>query len=109
MFEPVRAMVRKEFIQALRDPRMRAVLLVVPVVQVLVFGYAVTTDVRDVRLAVLDRDQSPESRELVSAFLNSGYFDLAATIRSPAELRRAMNTNAARAALVIPENVPSGW
>ena len=53
MFERLRHMLVKEFIQIFKDPRMRAVLIVVPIVQVLIFGYAVTTDVRDVRVAVV--------------------------------------------------------
>lgn len=101
MFEPLRAMLRKEFIQALRDPRMRAVLLVVPVVQVLIFGYAVTTDVRDVRLAVLDRDGTPESRELVSRFTGSGYFREVARPAGDDALRTLLDRGRVRAALVV--------
>jgi len=101
VLEPLKAMLRKEFIQALRDPRMRAVLLVVPVVQVLVFGYAVTTDVRDVRLAVLDRDSTPESRELLSRFSGSGYFREAARPADDRELALLLDRGRCRAALVI--------
>jgi len=101
VFEPLKAMLKKEFIQALRDPRMRAVLLVVPVVQVLVFGYAVTTDVRDVRLAVLDRDGSPESRELLSRFTGSGYFKTVARPDDDEALGALLDRGGARAALVV--------
>jgi ABC-2 type transport system permease protein len=66
----------KEFIQTFRDPRMKAVLFVVPVVQSLIFGYAVTTDVRNVAIAIFDRDNSTESRRLVSHFSNSRYFSV---------------------------------
>jgi ABC-2 type transport system permease protein len=66
----------KEFIQTFRDPRMKAVLFVVPVVQSLIFGYAVTTDVRNARIAVFDRDNSGESRRLISHFSSSGYFSI---------------------------------
>jgi len=76
MFIRLRAMLRKEFIQTFRDPRMRAVLLVIPIVQVLIFGYAVTTDIRNVATAILDRDNTPESRELVAAFTGSGCFEV---------------------------------
>jgi ABC-2 type transport system permease protein len=57
-----------------------------------------------VALAVEDRDNGVESRALVSAFLNSGYFDFAGTVRSPEDIGRAMNGNVVRAVLVIPEN-----
>lgn len=102
MFEPLKAMLRKEFIQALRDPRMRAVLLVVPVVQVLIFGYAVTTDVKEVRLAVLDRDRTPESRELLSRFTGSGYFLATERPSDEREVGTLLDRGRVRAALVIP-------
>jgi ABC-2 type transport system permease protein len=95
---------RKEFRQILRDRRTLMILLFIPTFFLLLFGYALNFDIKHVALAVEDRDDSVESRMLVSAFLNSGYFDLVATIRSPEELRRLMDTNAARAALIIPEN-----
>lgn len=89
MFERIRQMLVKEFLQIFRDPRMRAVIFVIPVVQTLVFGYAVTTDVTDVRTAVLDGDNSVASRELVSRFAASGYFEVreyAATAERAREL-----------------------
>ena len=95
---------KKEFRQILRDRRTLMILLFIPVFFLLLFGYALSFDIKHVALAVEDRDHSVESRTLVSAFLNSGYFDLAATIRSPRELERVMDTNAVRAALIIPEN-----
>jgi ABC-2 type transport system permease protein len=76
--ERVRQMLRKEFIQVLRDPRMRMVIFVVPVVQVLVFGYAVTTDVKHLATVVQDLDNSAASRELAAHLSDSGYFDIVA-------------------------------
>jgi len=70
----------------------------------LLYGYALNFDIKHVALAVEDRDGSVESRALVSAFLNSGYFDFAGTIGSPEDLRRAMDGTVVRAALIIPEN-----
>ena len=69
-------MLIKEFIQVLRDPRMRFVVFVIPAVQTVIFGYAVNTDVRDVATAVYDLDNSSQSRELTDRFLKSGYFRL---------------------------------
>ena len=74
MWERLRNMLIKEFLQVLRDPKMRGVIFVMPLIQVMVFGYAVTTDVRDVPVAVVDFDQSVASRELLSRFSASGYF-----------------------------------
>jgi ABC-2 type transport system permease protein len=76
MFERIKHMLIKEFIQVFRDPRMRMVIFVIPCVQTLVIGYAVTTDVRHVPTAVYDLDQSTPSRELVARFEASGYFDV---------------------------------
>jgi len=84
MFERIRQMLVKEFIQVLRDPRMRAVVFVLPCIQMLVIGYAVTTDVKHVPTAVYDLDNTPASRELTARFLGSGYFDLVERVDNPA-------------------------
>lgn len=95
---------RKELRQIARDRRTLMILVFVPAFFLLLYGYALNFDIRHVRLAVEDRDSTPESRALVSAFVNSGYFDLVATVYSPAEAERLLNLNQARAVLVIPEN-----
>lgn len=95
---------KKEFRQIVRDRRTLMILLFIPVFFLLLYGYALSFDIKHVALGVEDRDNSVESRTLVSAFLNSGYFDLAAIIRSPQDLRRMMDANTVRAALIIPEN-----
>lgn len=74
MFERIKHMLIKEFIQIIRDPRMMGVILLMPIVQSLVFGYAVTTDVTHIPTAIFDLDNSRESRELVTRFVDSGYF-----------------------------------
>jgi ABC-2 type transport system permease protein len=93
---------RKEVRQILRDRRSLVVLLFVPAFFLLVYGYALNWDIRHVRLAVEDRDRTSASRALVSAFVNSGYFDLVADIRSPEQITDVMNHGAARAVLIIP-------
>ena len=65
MLERLKHMLIKEFIQIFRDPRMRAVIFLVPIIQVIIFGYAVTTDVRHIPMALYDLDNTPASRELV--------------------------------------------
>ena len=99
MFERLRHMLVKEFIQIFKDPRMRAVLIVVPIVQVLIFGYAVTTDVRDVRVAVQDLDNTPQSRELLSRFTGSGYFKEVARVEGEDEVRSLLDGGGAKAVL----------
>ena len=59
MWERIFTVLRKEFRSVFRDPRMRMVILVLPVIQTLIFGYAVSLDVRHVRLGILDRDRHP--------------------------------------------------
>ncbi len=74
MFHAVEAIVRKEFLQMLRHPRMRVMVFVPPVLQLIIFGYACNLDVETVHMAWMDGDHSPQSRELLSAFTGSGYF-----------------------------------
>lgn len=82
MWERLRNMLIKESLQVLRDPKMRGVIFVMPLIQVMVFGYAVTTDVRDVPVAVVDFDRSVASRELLSRFSASGYFRFVSRTRN---------------------------
>jgi ABC-2 type transport system permease protein len=98
------AVYRKELRQISRDRRTLLILVFVPAFFLLLYGYALNFDIRHVRLAVQDRDASPESRSIVSAFINSGYFDLAGAVYVPAESERLLDLNEARAVLVIPEN-----
>ncbi len=93
---------RKEFHQIVRDRRSLGILLFFPAFVLLLFGYALNWDVRHIPLAVDDRDRSVDSRALISAFVNSGYFDLVAIVDDDQELARLMDRNEARAVLVIP-------
>jgi ABC-2 type transport system permease protein len=93
----------KEVRQIRRDRRTLLILIFVPAVFLLIYGYALNFDIRHVRLAVDDPDRSPESRALVSAFVNSGYFDYTTDITTAGELEALIDRNAIRAALVIPQ------
>jgi ABC-2 type transport system permease protein len=95
----------KEFRQIRRDRRSLMILLFIPVLFLLLYGYALSFDVRHIRLAVEDRDATPASRRLVSAFVQSGYFDLVAATYSEAEIVDLMDRNAIRAALIIPRGL----
>ena len=86
-WERIKRMVVKEFIQTLRDPRTRFVLFVPPVIQMLVFGYAATLEVKHVSMAVLDRDNTQDSRALIQRFTSSPYFDLVHTATQTDQLR----------------------
>ena len=97
------AVYRKELRQIARDRRTLLILVFVPAFFLLLYGYALNFDIRHVALAVEDLDGTPESRAVVSAFVNSGYFDLKAAVYSRAEAERLLDLNEARAVLVIPE------
>lgn len=97
------AVCRKELRQISRDRRTLLILVFVPAFFLLLYGYALNWDIRHVTLAVQDRDGTPESRALVSAFVNSSYFDRIADAYSPEEIDRLLDLNEARAVLVIPE------
>lgn len=77
MKQRLRRIVRKEFIQALRDPRMRAMLVMPPLIQLLIFGYAASLDVDNAKIAWMDQDHSPESRDLLAEFQGSRRFEFA--------------------------------
>ena len=92
----------KELRQIRRDRRSLLILLFIPAFFLFLYGYALNFDIRNVPLAVEDRDQTADSRALVSAFVHSGYFDAVATVRGADEARAALLGDDARALLVIP-------
>ena len=96
------AVASKELRQILRDRRTLLILLFVPAFFLLLFGYALNFDIRNVRLAVQDQDRSVKSRELVSSFVNSGYFSLVGYVDSPDDMDRLIDEGDARAILSIP-------
>lgn len=96
------SLIRKEFIQILRDPRILMLILIIPVMQLALLGYAATNDVRNVPLAVLNRDRGPESRALLDAYRAADYFSIAYEVTSEAALRELIDGGQARAGLIIP-------
>src|SRR4051812_41199231 len=95
MWERIRVMLRKEFIQALREPRMRVMLFVPPMVQLLVFGFAVNLDVDHTRIAWMDMDRTPLSRELRARFEGSGRFDVVSQPENEADVQRTLSGHGA--------------
>jgi ABC-2 type transport system permease protein len=96
------SLIRKEFIQILRDPRTLAITFAMPVLQIFLLGYAATNDVRNVPLAVWDQDRSRASRELLDAYRAADYFHLDFEVDSETELRRLIDSGQARTGLIIP-------
>jgi ABC-2 type transport system permease protein len=97
----MKQMVLKEFIQIFRDKRMKAIVFVIPVLQTLVFGFAVTTDVNNIPTAVMDLDRSFESRELARRFTSSGYFTITAAPETPAAVQDLLDRASVTVALQI--------
>ena len=96
------AVARKEMRQLGRDRRTLLILLFVPVFFLLIYGYALNFDIRHVRIAIQDNDRSTASRELISSFVNSGYFDLYGEVADDAAISRVIDRNEVRAVLIIP-------
>lgn len=96
-------MVRKEFIELFRDKRMKGIVLLLPIIQLFVFGYAVTTDVNHVLTAIYDRDASPDSRELARRFEGSGYFNIIYRVSSGKELQELVDRGKVLCAIEIRE------
>ena len=91
MRQRLRRIIRKEFIQALRDPRMRSMLFIPPLIQLLIFGYAVNLDVDNAKIAWMDQDRTPESRQLLSEFEGSGRFAIAGLPRDERAMQQMMD------------------
>ena len=96
------AVLVKEFIQLTRDRVTYAMILVVPVLQILLFGYAINTDPRHLPTAVLVQENSAFARSVVSSIANTGYFDITHQARTPAELDRLVRTGQVQFAITIP-------
>ena len=100
----IRRIAWKEFLQVRRDRRLLGMILIVPVIQLFLFGYAVTTDVRQIRTAILDEDRSAASRSFIEAFIRSRYFDYDYYLTRPAEIDRLLDTGKAQVAIRIPRH-----
>ncbi len=99
---PFWAMLRKEFIQMRRDRGTLSMMIGIPAIQLIMFGYAIQTEVRHLPTVVLDESRSPESRRFVQAMLNTGNFDLGGTVRDREEMGALIDQGDAKAAIVIP-------
>ncbi len=102
MIARVAAIVRKEFIQVLRDRRTLGLVLAMPIMQLLLFGYAINSTVDHISLVVSDGARTADSRGLVQALVNSTFFTLVGHVDSPPQARAAIDRGQAKVALVIP-------
>lgn len=95
-------LVRKEFLQIRRDPRLMRILFLSPLIQLVVFGYAVSTDIRHTATFVVDQAGTAESRALLDAFTASGYFRISARSERPRDAVGALDAGEATIALLVP-------
>jgi ABC-2 type transport system permease protein len=100
----LKAIARKEFIQIIRDPRSLGLAISMPVILLLLFGYALTLDVDRIPTVLYDLDATPRSRELADRFLQTRYFHLQATVHSYSDLLRMLDNGETMMGLVIPTN-----
>jgi ABC-2 type transport system permease protein len=98
----ISSIIRKEFLQLIRDPRTLALAVVIPVLELFLLGYAATSDVRNIAMAVWDQSKSPESRDLLEAFRTADYFTMDYFVGSQEEYQKLIESGDARVALVIP-------
>ncbi len=104
MWERIGVILRKELIQALREPRMRVFLFLPPLIQLLIFGFAVNLDVDHTRIAWMDMDRTPLSRELRERFEGSGRFDVVALPASEEDVQQTLDRGTAQAVVrVLPQ------
>lgn len=95
------AIARKELIHVVRDPRLLAVILGMPVIQLFLYAYALSFDVKHLPTVTLDFDRTTQSRQYVSALQQSGYFTVTKSVSSYAEIDNALESNADKVAVVI--------
>ena len=98
------AVARKEFLHILRDPRSLVMALALPFLMILLFGYALTLDVDRIPAVVYDSDHSPESRELISRFQGSRYFEILGSADSYRAIEEKIDRDEVMLGIVIPED-----
>jgi ABC-2 type transport system permease protein len=101
-FSRFRAIVRKEILQIRRDPPSLGIAILMPILMLILFGYAVNTDINHLPMAVWDLDRSAQSREFVQQFVNTNYFDFDYQAASYDELQELIDSGKVKVALVIP-------
>ncbi len=97
-------LVKKEFLQIKRDKRLLPTIIILPIMQLLLFGYVVSTDVKHLATAICDFDRSAASRQILSSFSNSEYFDFKYYVKSQREIKDLIDEGKARIGIVIPPN-----
>jgi len=106
-FGRLRALTIKEFTQVWRDKITLTILLVLPVIQLLILGFAINTDIKHVWTAMFDQSRSQESREMIRGFTSSNYFDIKVYAHSNEEVKKAIDSGRAKVGIIFPANYAS--
>lgn len=96
------SILRKEFIHIIRDPRSLSIILMMPVIMILIFGYAFNSDLKNVELGILDYSRTPQSRQFIEKFSCTEYFEIEAYYQSQDEIEESLKDRKIQVALVIP-------
>src|ERR1044072_6684391 len=102
MFKGFSSVFYKEIIQITRDPLTLVLMLLIPMIQLTVFGYAINTDIRNIKTAIYDLDQRREARDLIAAFQNTDYFNIVEYVGSDEELNHAIIAGRVKVGIKIP-------
>ena len=100
----IKAIAIKEFIHIIRDRRMLMMIVLMPLIQLLIYGFAINTDVKHLATVVYDQDQTYLSRRLIVAFEQSAYFDVKDNVSTALLIYRALDRGQVKAGLLIPSN-----
>ena len=102
MFSRLSSIIRKEFIQIIRDKRTLVIVILIPIIQLFLLGYSATSDIRNVPLAVFDQCKCAQSRDLLEAYRNADFFQLTYDVASHDDIRLLIEKGAIMAGMIIP-------
>lgn len=104
MIRHIYAIARKEFIHLIRDPRSLVIAIFLPVILLFIYGYSVSFDIKNLPLAVLDNSKTAQSRQLINEFVQTGYFNIVAELRSELQFKDALDSGRAKVVINIPSD-----
>jgi ABC-2 type transport system permease protein len=104
MIKHIYAIMRKEFLHLIRDPRSLMISIFLPVILLFIYGYSVSFDVKNLQLAVLDNSKSAQSRQLIDKFVQTGYFTITADLKSELQFQDTLDSGKAKVVINIPSD-----
>ncbi len=104
MIKHIYAIMRKEFLHLIRDPRSLVISIFLPVILLFIYGYSVSFDVKNLQMAVLDNSKTAQSRQLIEKFVQTGYFTITADLRSELKFQDVLDSGRAKVVINIPSD-----